>query len=98
MGVDHCCFDVAVAPQFLHRADVVAGGQQVRGEGMTKRMAGDRLRQTGLVSGLRDGLLDERFVDVVPSLLASPGIPPAMLLWRHELPVPLATRIRLWNA
>jgi hypothetical protein len=65
VGVDHCCFDVAVAQQLLHRADVVAGGQQVRAEGMTKRMAGDQLRQADLVSGLRYGLLDERFVDVV---------------------------------
>jgi len=32
--VDHRCFDVAVAQQFLHRADVVAVGQHVGGEGM----------------------------------------------------------------
>jgi hypothetical protein len=65
VGVDHCCFDDAVAQQFLHRADFAAGGHQVRGEVMTKRMAGDHLRRTGLVSGLRYGLLDKRFVDVI---------------------------------
>jgi len=57
-------------------------------------VARDPLRQTGLASGLRDGLLDERFVDVVPALLAGPRVHPAMLLWKHGLPAPLA--ICIW--
>ena len=44
---------------------------------------------------LRDGLLDERFVNVVAFLLAGLGVRPAMLLRKHELPAPLAVRVRI---
>ena len=43
MGVDHGRFEVLVAQQFLHRADVVAGLEQVRGEGMAEGVRRDPL-------------------------------------------------------
>jgi hypothetical protein len=68
VSVNHRRFHVAVAQQFLHRADVVPVGQQVRGERVAKRVTGDSLGQTGLSRGLRDGLL-------ALSLLPSQAIP-----------------------
>ena len=38
MGVDHRRGHIAVAEQFLHRADVVARLQQVRGKGVAQNM------------------------------------------------------------
>lgn len=87
--VNHRRLDVAVPQEFLHRAKVVAVGQQVRGEGVPKRVAGDPLGQSGLSHCLRDGLLDERFVNVMASLVAGPRIYAPTLLRKHELPAPL---------
>jgi hypothetical protein len=39
MGVDHGGLYIAVAEQLLHRADVVAGGEQVRRERMVWHVA-----------------------------------------------------------
>ena len=38
MGVDHGRADIGMAEQFLHRADVVAGLQQMRGKRMAQRV------------------------------------------------------------
>ena len=70
-------------------ADVVAVGQQVGGERMAEGVASDSPGQSGLSRSLIDRLLDERFVDVVSSLLAGLRVRPAMLLREHELPTPL---------
>ncbi len=59
MGVDHGRADVLVAQEFLHRADVVTIGQQMRGKRMPKRVPRHALRQSGLSHSLLDRLLDE---------------------------------------
>lgn len=51
VGVNHRCVDVAVPEQFLHRAGVVAVGQQVHGEGMSERVAGGRVVDAGAAGG-----------------------------------------------
>ena len=43
MGVDHRRRHILVAEQFLHRADVVATCEQVRGKRMPQRMRRSRL-------------------------------------------------------
>ena len=84
-----------MAQKFLHGADVVAIGQEVRGERMPEGVAGNPFGQPSPAHRLRDGLLDERFVNVVASLLAGLGVRLAMLLRKHELPAPLAVRVRI---
>jgi hypothetical protein len=69
MGVDHRGAHVLVAKQFLHRADIVSVRQQVRSIRMPERVTGDSLGQLGLPCSLLDCLLDERFVNMVSTLL-----------------------------
>ncbi len=92
--VDHRRPNVLVPKEFLHRANVVAVSQQVRGKRMAERVARDSLRQPGLSNRLLDGFLDEGLVNVVSSLLAGSRVHPAMLLGKHELPNPLAIGVR----
>ena len=66
-GVDHGRRDVLVTEESLDGPDVVAVLQEVGREGMTKRMAGGRLRQLRGRHGCLDGALDDRLVEVVPA-------------------------------
>jgi len=50
--VDHCRFDVLVAEQLWHGANVVAGFEQVRGERMSQRAAAHALVDLGLADCL----------------------------------------------
>lgn len=52
MGVDHRRANVAMAEEFLHCANVIAGTQQVRGKRMPKRVARDSFGQSGLSDSL----------------------------------------------
>ena len=49
VGVDHRCFHIAVAKQFLDCANIVAIGQQVRRKGMPERVAGESPAPVGHV-------------------------------------------------
>ncbi len=86
MGVNHRRADVFVAEEFLHRADVVTVGQQVGCKRMAKRVANHPFGQSRLADSLRHRLLDQGFVNVVPSLFARLRIDPAILLRKYELP------------
>jgi hypothetical protein len=48
-----------MAEELLDGADVVASFQQMRGEGMAERMAGDALLQTSLACGVLHGALQD---------------------------------------
>jgi len=90
--VDHRCFHIAVDQQFLHRANVVAIGQQVRGERMAKGMARDPFGQPGLVSlrrapGCRDGCC------LSAGSAVADGHREILLLSRVALPKPNRPRI-----
>ena len=61
MVVEH----VRVAEQFLHRADVVATFEQVRGEGMAQRVRRYRLDDARRARRLLDGALHALLVDMV---------------------------------
>ena len=45
MGVNHGGAYVFVTQEFLHRTNIVAGGQQVRGERVPECVTGDALRE-----------------------------------------------------
>ena len=85
MGVDHRRPHVAVPQQFLHRADVVAGFQKMRGERMTEAVAGRALDQTRLDHCPAHRLLQGRFVCMVAALLTGRRITPALRLWKQPV-------------
>lgn len=69
-----------MAQKFLDRSDVVAVFQQMRGEGMPERVACGSLGQSSPCDRIPHGLLNQRFVYVVPPLLAGLRVLPAVLL------------------
>jgi hypothetical protein len=87
---NHGRANVLVTQEFLYGANIIATGQQVRGERMPECVAGDPFGESNLSDSLRDGLLDKRFMNVVSSLLSGFRVHPAMFLREYELPAPLA--------
>ncbi len=67
MSVNHRSGDVLVPQKFLNRSDVVAILQQVGRKRMSKRVWASRFRDLRFEPGLFNGLLENRFVEVVPS-------------------------------
>ena len=65
MGVDHGGGHIGVPEQLLNGADIGAALQQVGGEGMTKGMRADVLRQTGTAHRHLDGLIDDAGVHMM---------------------------------
>jgi lambda repressor-like predicted transcriptional regulator len=57
MRVDHGGGHAAVTEQLLHRADVIASLQQVRGKGMAQRMRRGRLGDACALHGALEGPL-----------------------------------------
>ena len=70
MGVDHRRAHVGVAQQLLHRADVIAAFQKVRGEGVPKGVGRCRLDDTGIANRLPDGPLDDLVAEVMAAIRA----------------------------
>ena len=56
--------------EFLDGANVVAVFEQVRGKGVTERVAGSQFGDPGSADGLVDGPLDDRLVEGMPPALA----------------------------
>jgi hypothetical protein len=72
MRVDHGRANILVTEQFLHCANVVTIHQEIRGERMPSRVAGDSLGETRLTDSSLQRSLKQRFVDVMTSLI--PGL------------------------
>jgi hypothetical protein len=68
VSVEHGVAHVGMAQQFLHGADVVSRGQEVRGETMPEGMATCRLQDPHLPHGCFDGPLHDLFMLMVVSL------------------------------
>ena len=65
MGIEHRCFPVAMAQQFLNCSNIRAAFKQVCGKGMPEGVAGGPLREPGLHRGVSDGFLHQRFVNLI---------------------------------
>lgn len=63
--VDHRCFHVLVAEQFLDGSDVIAVFQQMRGKRVSERVAGGALHNPRFSHGFLDGALDGGFMDMI---------------------------------
>jgi hypothetical protein len=70
VGVDHGRLHALMPQKLLHRPDVVAVHQQVRGEGVPQGMAGRRLGDAGLPCRVVEGPLQRPLVQVVAPVLA----------------------------
>ena len=73
MRVNHRGAHVPVTQQFLNSSNVISIFQEMRGEGVAKRVTGGRPRNTCLEPSLFDGFLQNGFMNVVaPPLSCSP--------------------------
>jgi hypothetical protein len=72
-GVDHRRADVSVTEKRLNGADVVAGLQEMRREGMAEGVGRDVLGDSGGNGGAPDFLLNHRLVEVMATRLAVPA-------------------------
>lgn len=60
--IDHRRADIVVAEELLNGADVVAVLEEVRGEGVTERMARGGFREAGSPDGIFDSALEHGLV------------------------------------
>ncbi len=59
MRIDHCRFDVAMAPQLLDGSNGIASFEKVGSEWMAERMACGSFREPGHSHGVSDSFLHE---------------------------------------
>ena len=93
MGVNHCRGDVFVSEQFLHRTDVVATLQQVRGKTMPECVAAGGLGNPGGANGVFHGVLQVLLRHMVPALFAAARIDRKLISRKSILPDPFACGI-----
>ena len=96
MGVNHGGLHVLVPQEFLHCPDVVADFQELRGKRMSKGMACGTLGQYRISHGDVHRLLDDRFVNVMPSFFSRFFVLPAVFLRKHPLPAPFLRSIGIF--
>ena len=102
-AVQHVCVHhrrrhVRVPEQLLHRLDIVTIDEQVCRKRMAKDVRADPLGETGLSCGLPNRPLHDRFVNVIPRRRAELRIATDARRREHELPAPLARRLRILAA
>lgn len=95
VGVDHGGGDVAVAEQLLDGADVVAGFEEVGGEGVAEGVAADALGELCGERCLADGTLNDGFVEVVTAALVGFGVVVDAGGGEEPLPRPFAGGVRV---
>jgi hypothetical protein len=96
MSVNHCRADIAVAEEFLNRADVIAILKQRRCKRMPERMRGCGLCQAGLANGLFHDLLQNGFVQVMSTLLSGFPIRVVASCGKYPLPAPLFSGVGIF--
>jgi len=90
MGVNHRRLDILVPEQFLHRSDIVARFEQVRGEAVTKCVAGDPFVQSRQLRRETDLLLETAGAYVVSAHDAGPRVERKPATGEDVLPNPFA--------
>ena len=81
-----------MSQEFLHRAYIVMGLQQMRGEGVAQGMATDLFGQARLKGCLLDRPLKAAFVYVMPADLSTPRVRGQGCRGEHILPTPFFSR------
>ena len=93
MGVNHGGADIAMAEQFLNRTDVIPIFEQMSCKRMPERVRSGWLCYPGLTHGLFHGLLQDRFVQVMPAFLSCCFVYVMSSCRKNPLPSPLFPRI-----
>jgi len=93
VGVGHSGFEVFVADEFLDGADVVAGFQEVDGEGVAEGGAGDGFGDAGQLGCFSDGSLGAAFAEVVAAGFAGAGVNGEVAGGEDVLPGPVAVGV-----
>jgi hypothetical protein len=88
--VDHRRGYVAVPEEFLDRADVVAGFEEMRGKTVAKRVAGGGLGQARCADRVAEGSLKDSFMEVVAAALARGWVKIGSCCRKDPLPSPFA--------
>ena len=96
MRVDHGGLHVLVPEQFLHGPNIVAGFQQLRGERVPERMAGDVFGDPGQAGRGAYRFLQTAFIQVMAALDARAGVRRAAFGGKHLLPAPLTVGIGIF--
>src|SRR5262249_10570681 len=89
MGVNHSCAHVAVPEQFLHGPDVVPILQQMSCKRMPKRVRPGWLHDADFQSRIFDGLLEDRFMEVIAASFSRYGVGVMAGCREQPLPSPL---------
>lgn len=89
VGIDHRGLHILVAQKLLHGANIIASLKQMRRKAMAKRVAGDALLDTSLLSRPPDGFLHPTFVSMMAHHTPGTRIDRAPARWNHILPEPL---------
>jgi len=70
MCVNHRSADIAVAKEFLNRADVIPVFKQMSCTRMSKGVRGSRFTDSGLANGLFHRFLQNKFVQVMSAMFS----------------------------
>ena len=81
----------------LNRADVVAIFQEMSGEAMTHGVRAGWLRDASLEPSIFDGLLEDRFMEVMSALFSCDPVGVMAGGRKHPLPSPFLIRVRIFS-
>ena len=95
VGINLCGGYVPVPEELLHGADVVAGFQQVGGEGVAEGAGAGALGDAGMPDRVSDRPLKDGLVEVVPAVLAGRPIDVDPGGREGPLPRPFAAGVRV---
>ena len=93
MGIDHGGFDVLVPEQLLDCSNIIAGLEEMCGEGVTQGMGCDMLVDLCPASGFTDGFLDHRFMNMMAACDACAFVSGQTACGKDVLPEPFPVRI-----
>ena len=94
MCINHRSADIAVAEEFLNRADVIPIFKQMGCKRMSKRVRGSRFGYSGLANGLFHCFLQNGFVQMMSAFFSRYFVCKMADCWKYPLPAPLFPAFR----
>src|SRR5450755_3347009 len=97
MSVNHRSSHIGVTEQFLHRANIGARLEQMRGKAMAKGMTARRLRYSRPMNRRLDRALHDFFMLMMADRSAGERIPAQRVRRKDPLPAPLNCRLGIFT-